>query len=91
MEIDSIWSEPEQLPFNSDNYSVAHPALSPDEKTLYFTSDMHQAIGESDIFKVSINENGSFGTPREFGISCEYRIKRNISLRFRRKYTLFFF
>ncbi|MGB5171945.1 OmpA family protein [Eudoraea sp.] len=64
---DSIWSEPEQLPFNSDNYSVAHPALSPDEKTLYFTSDMDQSIGESDIFKVSINENGSFGTPKNLG------------------------
>ena len=26
--------------FNSDNYSVAHPSLSPDGKKLYFSSDM---------------------------------------------------
>jgi hypothetical protein len=26
--------------FDSDNYSTAHPILSPDEKTLYFVSDM---------------------------------------------------
>jgi Tol biopolymer transport system component len=25
--------------FDSDNYSTAHPILSPDEKTLYFVSD----------------------------------------------------
>jgi hypothetical protein len=26
------WSNIEELPFNSDNYSTAHPALSTDEK-----------------------------------------------------------
>ena len=44
-------------------YSVAHPALSPDEKTLYFASNMPGTKGESDIFKVAINEDGTFGKP----------------------------
>ncbi|WP_035656824.1 OmpA family protein [Flavobacterium seoulense] len=61
------WENVTELPFNSDNYSVAHPALSFDEKTLYFASDMPGTIGQSDIYKVSINEDGTFGTPENLG------------------------
>lgn len=61
------WSKPEELPFNSDNYQVAHPALSPDEKTLYFASDMPGTLGSSDLFKVAINDDGSFGEPINLG------------------------
>lgn len=50
----------EELPFNNDEYSIAHPALSPDEKTLYFASDMPGTNGQSDLYKVAINEN-TFG------------------------------
>ncbi len=56
-----------ELPFNSDEYSTAHPALSPDEKTLYFASDMPGSLGQSDLYKVSINTDGSFGTPENLG------------------------
>nr|WP_294785584.1 OmpA family protein [uncultured Flavobacterium sp.] len=61
------WNNITELPFNSDNYSNGHPALSPDEKTLYFSSDMPGTIGQSDLFKVSINSNGGFGTPENLG------------------------
>ncbi|WP_149277475.1 OmpA family protein [Pareuzebyella sediminis] len=61
------WGEIEELPFNSDDYSVAHPALSPDEKVLFFVSDMPQSLGESDIFKIAINEDGTFGEPENLG------------------------
>ncbi len=57
------WSQVKELPFNSNEYSVGHPALSPDGKTLYFTSDMPGGMGGTDIYKVSIEENGTFGTP----------------------------
>jgi len=57
------------LPFTSDNYSTAHPTLSPDEKTLYFASDMPGTIGQSDIYKVSIKGNNSFGSPENLGPS----------------------
>ncbi|MCI9847011.1 OmpA family protein [Flavobacterium pectinovorum] len=63
------WTNIRELPFSSNNYSTAHPALSPDEKTLYFASDMPGTIGQSDIFKVSINENGGYGTPQNLGKS----------------------
>jgi outer membrane protein OmpA-like peptidoglycan-associated protein len=61
------WENITELPFNSDSYSVAHPALSPDEKYLYFASDMPGTLGQSDIFKVAINFDGSFGTPENLG------------------------
>jgi outer membrane protein OmpA-like peptidoglycan-associated protein len=62
-----IWSNITELPFNSDAYSVAHPALSSDEKTLYFASDMPGTLGESDIFMVTINEDMTYGTPENLG------------------------
>lgn len=62
-----IWAHIEELPFNSESYSVAHPTLSPDEKILYFASDMPGSYGESDIFKVAINNDGTYGTPVNLG------------------------
>lgn len=61
------WAILEDLPFNSDAYSVAHPALSPDGKTLYFASDMPGSLGQSDLFKVAINKDGTFGPPINLG------------------------
>lgn len=61
------WKNIQELPFNSDQHSVAHPALSVDEKTLYFASDMPGTLGQSDLFKVSINADGTFGKPENLG------------------------
>ncbi|MDI5899624.1 OmpA family protein [Flavobacterium yafengii] len=61
------WEDVVALPFNSENYSVAHPALSLDEKTLYFASDMPGTLGQSDLFKATINQDGSYGTPDNLG------------------------
>jgi outer membrane protein OmpA-like peptidoglycan-associated protein len=65
--IDGIWGEIEELPFNNDGYSAANPVLSPDEKTLYFASDMPGTYGLSDIFMVTINDDGTFTTPQNLG------------------------
>lgn len=61
------WTNIAPLSFTSDNYSTAHPALSPDGKTLYFASDMPGTVGQSDIYKVSVNADGSYGTPENLG------------------------
>jgi outer membrane protein OmpA-like peptidoglycan-associated protein/tetratricopeptide (TPR) repeat protein len=61
------WTNVTELPFDSDNYSTAHPALSPDEKTLYFASDMPGTLGRSDLFEVQINDDGTFGNPENLG------------------------
>ncbi len=65
--IEGRWQNATELPFNSDNYSVAHPMLSPDEKTLYFASDMPGTKGQSDLWKVSITADNTFGTPENLG------------------------
>ncbi len=54
---DGIWTNLKELPFNSDEYSCGHPALSPDEKTLYFISDMPRGQGGTDLYKVSLTES----------------------------------
>jgi outer membrane protein OmpA-like peptidoglycan-associated protein/tetratricopeptide (TPR) repeat protein len=61
------WQYVEALPFNSVNYSVDHPAVSPDGNTLFFSSDMPGGYGSSDLYKVAINEDGSFGEPVNLG------------------------
>lgn len=65
--VNGKWDNVTTVSFNSDNYSTAHPALSPDEKTLYFASDMPGTLGQSDIFRVTINGEGSYGTPENLG------------------------
>jgi outer membrane protein OmpA-like peptidoglycan-associated protein len=67
--INKQWANIIELPFDSDQYSTAHPALSADEKTLFFVSDMPGTFGEADLYKVDINEDGTFGTPTNLGAS----------------------
>nr|WP_315202379.1 OmpA family protein [uncultured Flavobacterium sp.] len=64
--INDKWTNVVSLPFNSSGYSVEHPALSPDEKTLYFASDMPGTIGSFDIFSVSV-DGLTYGVPTNLG------------------------
>ncbi|MBZ9627760.1 OmpA family protein [Psychroflexus sp. CAK1W] len=64
---DNSWSKPQELPFNSDNFSIAHPALSSDEKTLYFSSDMEGTRGRSDLYKVDIIDDNTYSEPENLG------------------------
>ncbi|MDY8135335.1 OmpA family protein [Aquimarina sp. 2201CG5-10] len=61
------WTNIEELPFNSSEYSVAHPALSKDGKKLYFASDMPGTRGLSDLYVVDIYDDGSYGQPLNLG------------------------
>lgn len=65
--VNKRWTNVTELPFNSNNFSSAHPALSPDEQTLYFASDRPGTIGQSDLYKVSINSDGTYGDPINLG------------------------
>ena len=62
-----VWSQPVALPFCSNAYATAHPALSNDGTKLYFASDMPGGKGESDIYEVEINEDETFGEPKNLG------------------------
>jgi outer membrane protein OmpA-like peptidoglycan-associated protein/tetratricopeptide (TPR) repeat protein len=61
------WKNISELPFDNNEYSVAHPALSSDERTLYFASNMPGTYGDSDLYKVSINLDGTYGIPENLG------------------------
>ncbi len=65
--VDGGWKGVFSLPFNSSEYSTGHPALSPNGNTLYFVSDMPGGKGSSDIYMVSIDQGGNFGTPQRLG------------------------
>jgi outer membrane protein OmpA-like peptidoglycan-associated protein len=56
-----------EVSFGSDAYSTAHPSMSADGKMMYFASDMPGGMGQSDIYRVKVNEDGSFGTPENLG------------------------
>ncbi len=60
------WSELSPLPFNSPEYSVAHPSLTPDGKRLFFSSDMPGGYGGKDLYMV-FKENGQWGKPINLG------------------------
>ena len=61
------WSNVVELPFNDDIFSTGHPALSPDNKTLYFVSDRDGGLGQTDIYAVAINDDGTYGEPENLG------------------------
>ena len=66
--VDDKWTQEVELPFNSDEYSVGHPALSLDEKTLYFVSDMPGSIGQTDLYKVNISDDhNTYSEPVNLG------------------------
>lgn len=61
------WTEPVELPFNSDEYSTGHPAMTPDGKQLYFVSDMPGGFGGTDVYVVDILENSKYSEPKNLG------------------------
>lgn len=60
------WSKPEKFPYNSKEYSVMHPSLSSDGKTLYFASNMPGGQGGLDIYKSEL-VNNSWSQPVNLG------------------------
>ena len=61
-----VWGNISETPFSNNSYSVGHPSLSADGKTLYFVSEAPGGQGGSDIYKVSV-ENNTYGTPENLG------------------------
>ena len=59
------------LPFCKPRYSYSHPALSKDGKELYFIANVRggkeTTKGGSDIFKVDVLGNNTFGKPKNLG------------------------
>ena len=61
----SRWTKPEVVDFSRGDYSTSHPALTPDGKTLYFSSNMPGTMGangmfkETDIWRVTVEDDGT--------------------------------
>ena len=51
------WSRPKVLSFEMPGASYAHPSLSPDGNTLYFSSDVPGGMGGMDLYMVRRNGN----------------------------------
>ncbi len=65
--IEGKWSNITPVSFNSKEYNTSSPSLSKDGNTLYFVSDMPGSLGKTDIWKVAVNPDGTFGTPENLG------------------------
>ena len=65
--VDGKWKKIEELPFNGEDFSTGSPALSPNDKELYFSSDREGSKGLTDLYKVKINNDGTFGNPINLG------------------------
>lgn len=65
--VDSIWTDIKELPINDEVFSTGHPALSPDNKKLFFVSDRKGGIGQTDIYEVDILENDKYSKPKNLG------------------------
>ena len=60
------WNDLQGFPFNSDEYSVAHPAVTPDGNTMYFASDMPGGFGGMDLYVTSFGD-GQWSPPTNLG------------------------
>jgi outer membrane protein OmpA-like peptidoglycan-associated protein/tetratricopeptide (TPR) repeat protein len=61
------WGTPSSLPFNDKSFSNSNPSLSRDGKTLYFSSNRPSSVGGTDIWKVAVNADGTYGEPQNLG------------------------
>ena len=62
------WTKPQPVPFNDKKYSTGNPSISADGKTLYFASNREGSMGGStDIWKVAVLENNTYGEPQNLG------------------------
>jgi len=60
---------PQKVFFDSDEYSVGHPALSEDGQWLFFASDMPGGYGETDLYVIKIAGDGTMSSPANLGPS----------------------
>ena len=62
------WVDVKPFKYNKpQEYSVGHPAITPDGKLLYFVSDMPGGKGETDIYYSVRQPDGSWGEPVNAG------------------------
>lgn len=66
---DGKWGNIATVSFNEKESNTTSPSLSKDGSLLYFVSDRNGSLGKTDVWKIAINTDGSFGTPENLGTS----------------------
>ena len=61
---DGKWFDIQPLWVNRMDYSVGHPAISRDERTLYYVSNQPGGKGGSDIYMATIDDDGNVSSPK---------------------------
>jgi outer membrane protein OmpA-like peptidoglycan-associated protein/YHS domain-containing protein len=74
---DGKWGNIQPVPFNNKKWSTGNPSISRDGKTLYFASDREGSIGDTDIWKVEVKENNTYGEPVNLGPKVNTEGKEN--------------
>jgi outer membrane protein OmpA-like peptidoglycan-associated protein len=65
---DKSWGNVDNLGPNINTaFNDDAPFIHPDNRTMYFSSEGHSSIGGYDIFSTTMDENGSFGGPKNMG------------------------
>jgi outer membrane protein OmpA-like peptidoglycan-associated protein len=64
--IDGKWKNITPFPYNNDDYSVGHPTITEDGKTMYFVSDMPGGSGGTDLYRSKL-VNGTWSKPENLG------------------------
>ncbi|MFN4763662.1 OmpA family protein [Gillisia sp. Q332] len=75
--VNDQWKNIIELPMNDADYSVAHPALSVNEKRLYFSSDMPGTKGQADLWYVEILGDDQYGTPVNLGTGINTEVRES--------------
>lgn len=61
------WINITPMPFNQKDHSYFHPAVTPDDKRLYFSSEQPGGMGGTDIYYVEKTEDGKWSDPINAG------------------------
>ena len=65
--VDGDWQDPIAFPLNNKEYSVGHPSISADGGWMYFASNIPGGFGGVDIYKIAMNDDGSYGEAINLG------------------------
>jgi outer membrane protein OmpA-like peptidoglycan-associated protein len=61
------WQKEVAFKLNNNEYSVGHPWISEDARTMYFATDMPGGFGGVDIYKITKKISGDWGDPVNLG------------------------
>lgn len=66
--VGDLWDEIVEFPYNSDEFSTGHPAVSADGKILIFAADGPKGYGGTDLYySIRASERGAWGRPVNLG------------------------